>query len=515
MLQFLVPLGGLGLVTLLLPLALHLWRPPLQTVRLGSLRFLNTQTRPPRQALRLRKWLILALRLFLLALLAGVLAWPRWRSSAVPRTSWALLAPGAELAGPALVEWRQTLAEGAEGRWLAPGFPMTGKIPQPERSGKLESEPPGVWSLLREADARLPAGSKLTVFASSGVAVLRGDRPGLAHASVRWIETAPIQKTSDWIGSPTFSRDGKEISGWVGNSRATTTLRRRFVVPATPGSHEFAGMTLEVSANAKEIRLVGRAAGPWLPVGEEQPMRVILWHGSDRDEDARYVAAGIGAVASATGRPLVLEENPAAERLLAPGIAWIFQLGAKPLPAEARSAIEAQGAELFSDLADEKDAHAIDSEISVLANADGVSGLVGPVRIWRMGNAAIAPGSPVWTDGPGNPLLTISPLGRGRHWQFQSRINPAWTDWPLGTGFPAWLRARLLGDEAMAGDRDLRIADPSQAAPAFSPSAPSAVIPREFDLRLLAALLAAFIFLLERCLSLRRGAASGSAPISP
>ena len=76
MLQFLSPAGLWALTALALPLAIHLWRPPPRTVRLGSLRFLDNLPHRRIRNLRWREYPLLAARLALLAALALLLALP-------------------------------------------------------------------------------------------------------------------------------------------------------------------------------------------------------------------------------------------------------------------------------------------------------------------------------------------------------------------------------------------------------------------------------------------------------
>ena len=108
MLQLLSPAGLWALASLALPLAIHLWRPPPQTVRLGSLRFLDNLPHRRLRNLRWRERALLAVRLALLTALALLLAGPHWRQRvfAGPQ-SWVLLDPTATLSGDSAARLRQ------------------------------------------------------------------------------------------------------------------------------------------------------------------------------------------------------------------------------------------------------------------------------------------------------------------------------------------------------------------------------------------------------------------------
>lgn len=182
MLTFAAPLGLLALGALAVPLALHLVRRPPRTVRLGNLRFLDAAPRRIR-SLRWRDRLLLALRCLLLAVLAALLATPLWQPRHPARVRWALQLPDAKLPADARAEWDRLLAAGFAPRLLAPGFPSATATPSASTS------PQDAWSLLRELDDRLPAGSEAVVFGSLHAGQFRGPRPVLHRVSVRWHET--------------------------------------------------------------------------------------------------------------------------------------------------------------------------------------------------------------------------------------------------------------------------------------------------------------------------------------
>ena len=142
-LAFLAPAALAALAALLVPLLIHLQRRPEQrVVEFAALRWLSERVRP-RQRLRLTEWLLLLLRLLLVAGLALWLAQPVWLDYLPRARAWELVVPGidpANLPAPA--------AAPAPGRrWLAPGFPSIDTPPP--------AAPAAVASLLRDLDSRL------------------------------------------------------------------------------------------------------------------------------------------------------------------------------------------------------------------------------------------------------------------------------------------------------------------------------------------------------------------------
>ena len=173
-LALLAPLGLVALAALALPLLIHLVR-RLQLVdtEFAALRWISSRAQPRRRLRFERPWLLL-IRLALLALLAPLLA--RLVSLAPPadaNTQWIAVAPGADLGAA-----RTRIGTGGEWHWLAPGFPRIDANAVPSAAPTA--------SLLRELDARLPAGSVLRVVVPETLGGLDGERAHLAHA-LDWI----------------------------------------------------------------------------------------------------------------------------------------------------------------------------------------------------------------------------------------------------------------------------------------------------------------------------------------
>jgi hypothetical protein len=168
----LLPAGLAALFALLLPLLLHLTRrTEQQTAMFAALRWLQVRQQP-KQRIRLEEWLLLALRLLLLAALALLLAQPVLYGAPGNR-AWIVVAPDVDRADARAA----IAAPQAEWRWLASGFP------------KLDRDPPSgtqpLGSLLRELDAALPGGTALTVVVPTRIGGLDGQRIVLRR-KVEW-----------------------------------------------------------------------------------------------------------------------------------------------------------------------------------------------------------------------------------------------------------------------------------------------------------------------------------------
>jgi len=180
-LSLLLPAGLFALLALALPLLLHLRRrrqtPPPRLF--AALAYVDPQALP-RARVRIEDWPLLLLRLLLLAAIALLLAQPLLHGRAGPH--WVLLWPGLDPASAGAAP------EGAELRWLAPGFPEVD--PQTEtQPGRGEAAP---LSLLRQLAFERPREQKLSVRVPARIEGLDGALPALGRA-IEWqiVEAGP------------------------------------------------------------------------------------------------------------------------------------------------------------------------------------------------------------------------------------------------------------------------------------------------------------------------------------
>ena len=495
MLTLLSPVALWSLAALALPLALHLWRQPPRTVRLPSLRFLQTQVGRRWHDLRWRERLLLLTRLGLLGALAFLLAGPRWTvpPSHVP-ARWILLDPNAAPAGPSLARLHALQAEGYSTHLLGPGFPIA------QRSIPLSSNPsPDLWSLLREADASLPQGSTLAIFSPARLTSMRGIRPAL-QSTVEWVKTPDVtgDTSQSWIAS---LRPGASLTSTPAILIGTSEAASVHFADSPP-----AGWKLDTRPDRVRLLSPTNETTPWTTLKTPASFSVLILHDDARNEDADYLAAAIHAAANVITAPLDLRsEDTNADLANLPVTDWTFWLSGHTLPAS----ISNRRTRLFQD-APHPDTFSIDW-IVPQSDTLGAANLLAPVRLWRRGLPT--PGSTLWTDAHGLPLLTFTNGASGPRWHFASRFHPAWTDLPRTTAFPAWLQSLLFGDVRPDARHDLRLADPDQARPSLSshPSPavnlPPPTLPGR-DLHWLVWVVAVLLFCLERFLSQTRTSTS-------
>ncbi|MBL8300990.1 MAG: BatA domain-containing protein [Rhodanobacteraceae bacterium] len=169
----LLPLGLSALAAVIVPLLLHLRRrQEHRPTPFAALRWVRGPARP-RKRLRFEHWLLLLLRILLIATIALLIAAPVRRGEQAAAASLVAVVPGVDPAHA-----RAALdADGADWRWLQPGFPLL--------STPASAEATATASLLRELDAELPPGTRLHV---------------VVPAQLRGLDGAAIQlsREADW-----------------------------------------------------------------------------------------------------------------------------------------------------------------------------------------------------------------------------------------------------------------------------------------------------------------------------
>ena len=295
-------------------------------------------------------------------------------------------------------------------------------------------DPGNLWVALRDADREAAPGTRFVVFAPDFLRYVYGERPAL-RAPVEWrVRTPP------------------------------------------PPAHPASGLQ-------REARLVA------------------LYADAERSDDARYVTAAIHAAAGATGIPvdIAIRGDPAAAE-------WIVWLSVQPVPEAVLSRVRA-GATLIQDggaahpsrgrsnRGDREDRIVFVRQAAARPEVRQVNGLdlqfAGPV-------APPDSAAPVWTDGAGRPLLTVTRMGGGIDYRFHGRFHPSSSDLVLTPEFPYAFATLWAAPAALPDDRRIAVSQLLPAREVATPPPPTET-PRSWFTALW--FLAVLLFALERWLS--------------
>lgn len=226
----LFPLGLLALAAWLVPLLVHLARRQQYTpLDFAALRWLQARMRP-RQRVRFDEWLLLLVRMLLLAALAVLLARPVLHGLSAPVRPVVVVAPGLDASA------LRTADDAGDWRWLAPGFPAL-------RDDPPRDPPRALASLLRELDQQLPAGTPLTVFVPEPMRGLDGQRVRLSRA-VDWRAVAlPVAASAPDMAPPRLhvgghvDATGLQVLGALQQAWSATPLQAGGDAGAAPAAN--------------------------------------------------------------------------------------------------------------------------------------------------------------------------------------------------------------------------------------------------------------------------------------
>jgi hypothetical protein len=449
----------------------------------------------------------LLLRCALLAAVALALAAPRWRArpDRAPTAPWALADPrllqpqGAAQAPRLALRLAHLRRQGAVVRALAPGLP-----PEVAAEGPA-GPPPDLWSLLREADARAPAGAPFHLLVFDRAASLGGRRPALG----RPVEVVAVPEPGEnrWIESARRRSDG---SLWlvVGQSAAGGTTFERLSL-AAGASAAAAGVAVERAGQEWRARLVAGgedAADDELRLAPAEDATIVLRSSPGRAREAAFLRAGLEAAAHACGLEVAIAgagPEPAA------GPAGIqFLLDVEPSTQDAEW-LRSGGWRVV-------EAPAAPRECETRADlALGPRGVPVHLRRCAAGEEGVAARVPLAVDGRGAPLLTARRVGRGLELELHVGLSPSDSDLVLHGAFPAalaaLLEARWPASTAARAASDRRSAGAALIEPerAAIPSATTQKVPASPRPESLAWLAVAGLFAAERLAGWRqrRGAA--------
>jgi hypothetical protein len=175
-LSFAAPMMLAALAAIVVPILLHLSRREETRIEMfAALRWLRAGARPTSR-LRFDEWVLLAVRVLLVAAIAFWLAQPFWQGAIGRLLAVVAVVPGVAMAD---VDRLAPAADDVDRRWLAPGFPAIDALqPIPAKTASFSS-------LLRELDATLPASQGLTVIVPNEIDGVDAERPRLSR-EVGW-----------------------------------------------------------------------------------------------------------------------------------------------------------------------------------------------------------------------------------------------------------------------------------------------------------------------------------------
>ncbi|MBC73875.1 BatA domain-containing protein [Muricauda ruestringensis] len=200
-----------ALLGLLVPLAIHLWsKKEAKTIKIGSIQLLDESNSRQSSSIQLNEWLLLLLRMLMVALIVLLMAGPQWRTKGDRKQVTYLVE--ASLANDASIsQILDSLQENSPVFLLANGFPAW----EADGDYQMHKEQPNYWQLVQKMDSL--RSDSIVVFTKALQKGFRSMRPN-TQKKIHWVvtDTEGIQdqplmafKGKDGIELVTVSSSGK------------------------------------------------------------------------------------------------------------------------------------------------------------------------------------------------------------------------------------------------------------------------------------------------------------------
>ncbi|WP_182952958.1 BatA domain-containing protein [Pedobacter gandavensis] len=403
--HLLYPIGLIALAGLLIPLIIHLWKLKQgKTLQIGSIALLGASSPFTSRSYQITDWLLLFLRMLLIALLAFFLAEPYFFKKNTGnglQKGWVLTE---KAYFPILYKTEKKsldslLLAGYELHDFGLGFqkmslndtvPVSSGI---DTSSFRKAAKLSYPALLNELNARIEPDFPVYLYADHRLQHLEGDLPQVDYRLI-WKEIKGTDTLATWRN--TFANKTFEAS-----SSPTLTSFKRLDDPR-----------------------------------EESVIKVLIYE-TEHPEDVKYLKAAIQAIAQETKRKIELiafNDNISSDLSFDVG----FWISTKPVSKA-----------FFNHMSDTGRLFNYAGEKLSMTNSwlePGNAGNNEAMGLRKRMTSANYPGTQIWTDGFGTPLLTLAKENKLTHYRFYSRMNPGWTDLVWNAQFVPLMMPVLLGN---------------------------------------------------------------------
>lgn len=527
------PFWMAALAALMIPLLIHLWsRRKGKKIRVGSTLLLAAARRTASSSININQYLLLALRLILLVLLALLLAGPfiHIHNGAAHPEKWILIQDGI----PAIYKKDKKLLDSLLGKGFIAHRFNAGFSSIDSFGHVFPAGPVSLWPLLLQLD-QLPASpAEVWLFTADRLSYFTGTRPSI-HLKLHWQTLASADSInrsleSSWLTvtdsirqrwsytSPegtwvkeVLSERNAAATGSISSPASSMTARTGPV--ETEATHTSSENTSSANTTKARTRMANTAAAP----ADTAVFHLAVFYDQDKSKDAAYVKAAISAVTSVTERRISVSQQSLSRgsSVLNTGsgpLNGIIWLSDSPLPEKFTGSSSPSCMYFilkYQHTSALKKVHArfrMAGEIPDSGNAaqERISALY-PLLIHESGISKIftenreGSGYPVWETLAGDPVLSLdqpeeslplqgdssgfadkgqltgnkTPANRNYDspllYRFYSRFDPAWNDLVWTEAFPELFQQLLAGSQSRHSVPDNRRIDPAQLLPVRLP----------------------------------------------
>ncbi|OKL40929.1 BatA domain-containing protein [Pontibacter flavimaris] len=492
---FLAPYWLFAASAILIPIAIHLWNKRQgQTVKVGSLRWLEASASNRWSSIKLSSFWLLVLRCGILILLAVALAQPVWQHQAQKQKGAKAIIVGEELlytsALEPIIPTIDSLLQ--RGYTLHTYTPELEQIPQEvwqQMSNRTQDSTVAskynYWSLLPTLAAKykLPQDSVL-LFTSDQQQYFAGIRPEAMPRHIRWIPVS-TDKSITWLQAAVQASPDSLLL-LLGHSSREGTSYSKYKTAASAQSINLAGsqqLQLQRQQDSLQVTISGNSSKVKV---QTEPLQVAILSDEAQQAEVPYLRAALQAISSYTSLPIQIRADTL-------GTDWLFWLRSEPLPESINQQVK-QGLQVWVQQGQKPE--------SIKTSFTGIGGT--SIKVHQLSQPQAQQQSQEWTAAKGEALLYFQNIGRGKVYTFRSGFSPAWSDLGQSAQLPELLLPLLLPQAQTI--HDFRALDEQQLLPENWVEARVASAAKTAQTPLLKwIVLAAFVlFLIERIIASRR-----------
>ncbi len=207
-----------ALLGLLVPLAIHLWsKKEAKTIKIGSIQLLDESNSRQSSSIQLNEWLLLLLRMLIVALIVLLMAGPQWRTKGNQRQITYIVE--ASIANEASISSvLDSLQEDSPVFLLKNGFPEW----EDDADYQSDKEQPNYWQLVQKMDSL--RSDSIVVFTKALVKGVKSMRPN-TQKKIHWV-VMELEETQDRPLLAFNRESGVELISTSSNGRTTKIYKK-------------------------------------------------------------------------------------------------------------------------------------------------------------------------------------------------------------------------------------------------------------------------------------------------
>ena len=281
-----------ALLGLLVPLAIHLWsKKEANTIKIGSVQLLDESNSRQSSSIQLNEWLLLLLRMLILALIVLLMACPQWRTKGNQQQVTYLVEPS--LANePTLATILDSLQEDASVRLFTNGFPEWDL----DTDYQAEQETPNYWQLAQRLDSL--RSDSLVVFTKALAKGVKSKRPN-TQKKIQWVVT----EGEEILERPLIALKNTEAVQLV--TVSSNSMRTRINKEMIKDGYQLtrAGDSLQLGEGATTI----------VPLHKMDTLLINLQVDEAFKREEKYLEASFRALSAYLGQPIKVKKDSSSE----------------------------------------------------------------------------------------------------------------------------------------------------------------------------------------------------------